>query len=376
MVTTILHLITGLETGGAEQMLVRLVTRLDPQRHRSVVISMTGPGTLGAALCGTGIELYSLNMRRGWPDPRALSRLAGILRRVRPDIVQTWLYHADLLGTVGRQLAGVPCRLFWNIQCTDMAGWNVVRKLLARLSRVVDLVVANSLSGQRFHEALGYRPRCWVHIPNACDTAEFAFDAEARRALRAEWGVGDGQIAIGLPARYHPMKDHGNFLAAATRLIGRRPETIFVLAGPGADRGSAELTEAVARHGLTDRVRLLGNREDMPRVYSALDIATLSSAYGEGSPNVLVEAMSCGLPCAATDCGDVAEMLGPHGLVVPRRDPAALSSAWERLVALGAAGRATLGRNARCRAIERYDVDIIATRYDRLYDHGKAPVCG
>ena len=368
MTTTILHLITGLETGGAEQMLVRLVTRLDPQRHRSVVVSMTGPGTLGGGLCETGSELCSLGMRRGWPDPRALSRLTGILRRVRPDIVQTWLYHADLLGTVARQLASVPCRLFWNIQCTDMAGCGVVRELLARLSRGVDLVVANSLAGKRFHEARGYRPRCWVHIPNACDTAEFAFDGEARRKLRGEWGIADDQIAIGLPARFHPMKDHSNFLAAAARLTAHRPEAIFVLVGPGADRRSNDLTEAVARHSLTERVRLLGNREDMPRIYSALDIATLSSAYGEGSPNVLVEAMACGVPCAATECGDAAELLGPHGLVVPRRDPAALASAWERLVALGAAGRATLGRHARCRAIERYDLAVIAARYDGLYD--------
>lgn len=370
MATSILHLITGLETGGAEQMLVRLVTRLDPQRHRSVVVSMTGPGTLGRALCETGIELCSLDMRRGWPDPRALSRLVGILRRVRPQIVQTWLYHADLLGIIGRQLAGVPCRLFWNIQCTDMARWSVVRKLLAQLSRGVDLVIANSLAGQRFHEALGYRPRSWVHIPNACDTAQFAFDAEARQALRREWGIADDQIAIGLPARFHPMKDHGNFLAAAARLTARRPEAIFVLAGPGADRRNEDLTAAVATHGLTGRVRLLGNREDMPRIYSALDIATLSSAYGEGSPNVLVEAMACGVPCAATDCGDAAELLGSHGLVVPRRDPTALASAWERLVELGAAGRATLGRNARCRAVERYDLAVIAARYDRLYDLG------
>lgn len=372
--TSILHLITGLETGGAEHMLVRLVTRL--VGHRSIVVSMTGPGTLGPALAGSGIELLSLGMRRGWPDPRGLAQLVRILHQVQPDIMQTWLYHADLAGIFAFVIAHVPCQLFWNIQCTDMTGLSALRRLLVWASRVPDLVVVNSLAGQRFHEALGYRPKRWVYIPNGCDTTEFRFDTETRRLLRDEWGIVDNSIAIGLPARYHLMKDHANFLAAAALLAERRPEAVFVLAGSGTDCANKALTDEIARHGLDDRVRLLGDRRDMTRVYSALDIATLSSAYGEGCPNVLIEAMACGLPCVATDCGDAADVLGPQGLIVPRREPAALAAAWDRLVAIGPDRRREFGQQAHRRAVELYDLSIIAARYDVLYQDGSCRLPG
>jgi len=364
---TILHLITGLDTGGAEHMLASLVARLDPGRHRSVVVSMTEPGTIAPALASAGVELISLGMHRGWPDPRGLFRLAGVLRRVRPGIVQTWLYHADLLGLLGRYVAQVSCRLFWNIRCTETAGSSVVRHLLTWSSRAPELVIVNSLAGKRFHEALGYRPQRWVHIPNGCDTTVFRFDAQGRRSLRDELGIGDDMVAIGLPARYHPMKDHDNFLAAAARLAAIRPHAVFILAGPGSDFRNASLVNAVVRHGLGERVRLVGYRNDMVRLYSALDVTTLSSAFGEGSPNVLVEAMSCSTPCVTTDCGDAAELLGKQELVVPPREPDALAAAWDRLVALGPDGRRLLGLEARKRVVELYDLRSIVMRYDAVY---------
>lgn len=364
---TVLHLITDLDTGGAEQMLARLVLRLDGRRHRSVVVSMTGAGALSSALERAGIELFSLEMRRNWPDPRGLGRLVQLLRRIRPGIVQTWLYHADLLGLAARAVAGVSCRLYWNIRCTETLDADTIRRLLVWASRAPDVVIVNSLAGKRFHEMLGYRPRRWEHIPNGCDTAEFALDAPGRRSVRDEWGVAPDMVAIGLPARYHPMKDHDTFLAAAALIAARHPEVVFILAGPGIDPSNKALAKAIAAHGLGDRIRLLGNRDDMVCLYSALDIATLSSAFGEGCPNVLLEAMSCGVPCVATDCGDAAKVLGPHGAVVPPRDPQALAASWERLVDIGPDARQTLGEQARNRILQCYDLGVIAAQYDALY---------
>jgi glycosyltransferase involved in cell wall biosynthesis len=363
---TILHLITGLETGGAEHMLARLAVSMHQDRHRSVVVSMTGPGTVGPPLASAGIELYSLDVRRGFPDPRGVTRLARILRQVRPTILQTWLYHADLCGLIARQLAP-DCRLFWNIQCTESSGTDVVRRLLAWCSPVPDVVIVNSLTGKRLHEQFGYRPKRWEHIPNGCDTSVFRFDAEARRRLRSELGIPKGAVAIGLSARYHPMKDHANFLAAAARLAAIRPEAAFVLAGAGTEVSNKPLADAIAAHGLEGRIRLLGERHDMAAVYSAFDIATLSSAFGEGCPNVLGEAMSCGVPCAATDCGDATELLGPTGTVVPPRDPEALAAAWLRLIAIGFEGRRSIGAQARDRIVRLYDLALIVRRYEAVY---------
>jgi glycosyltransferase involved in cell wall biosynthesis len=364
--TTVLHLITGLETGGAEQMLVRLITRLDQRRLRSLVVSMTAPGPVGPLLARAGIEVFSLDLARGRPDPRGLARLVGLLRRVRPDILQTWLYHADFLGLLAKPF--VPfCRLFWNIRCTESIGAGIVRRLLAQGSRLPDAVVVNSLAGKRFHEGLGYQPRRWEHIPNGCDTGVFRFDEAARRSLRDELGIADDAVAIGLPARFHPMKDHETFFAAARRLAAIRPEAIFVLAGPGIEPSNRRLTEAVGDGGLAERLHLVGDRGDMVRVYSGLDIVTLSSAFGEGCPNVLAEAMSCGVPCAATACGDAAEIIGPTGPVVPVRDAEALAAAWDKLIAIGREGRRSLGADARSRILSLYDLNAVVGLYDELY---------
>jgi glycosyltransferase involved in cell wall biosynthesis len=368
----IAHLITGLETGGAERMLARLATGLDRERHRSIVVSMTGPGVVGPPLVSSGIELHTLDMRRGVADLRGLARLVAILRQARPDILQTWLYHADVLGTVARIFAP-HCALLWNVQCAESIDAEIVRRFLVWGSARPDAVVVNSLAGRRFHEWLGYRPRRWEHIPNGCDANDFRFDAEGRLAVRRELGVPDDAVTIGLPARFHPMKDHANFLAAAARLAAIRPEAVFVMVGPEVDSSNRALGKIIAAHRITQRVRLLGEREDMARVYSALDIATLSSAFGEGCPNVLVEAMSCGLPCIATDCGDAADIIGPTGLVVPPRDPEALSAAWNRLMSLGPDARRTLGAEARNRIVGSYDLRTIVSRYDALYSGFVAP---
>ena len=365
--TTILHLITGLETGGAEQMLARLVTRLDPARCRSVVVSMTGPGAVGPRLVDAGIELLSLGLPPGQPDPRGLLRLVRIVGAVRPDVLLTWLYHADLLGLLAKPFLG-DCRLVWNIRCTESLNANVVRRVLVAGSRVPDAVVVNSSAGQRFHENIGYRPKRWEMIPNGYDTGFFRRDEGARESLRRELDIAGDAVAIGLPARYHPMKDHATFLAAAARLSAAEPKAVFVLAGTGADTTNRELADAVAAAGLGGRARLLGNRGDMVRVYSALDIVTLSSAYGEGHPNVVGEAMSCEIVCAATDVGDAAELVGPTGAIVPPGDPDALAAAWRGLVDLGPEGRRARGAEARGRIARLYDINAITKQYEALFD--------
>jgi glycosyltransferase involved in cell wall biosynthesis len=362
---TILHLITGLATGGAEGMLARLVTRTDRSRFRSVVVSMTDTGTVGSIIAGAGIPVEALGILRGMIDPRGLTRLIGLLRRYRPDIVQTWLYHADLLGLIANRLGYAP-RLAWNIRCSDMAGPTAVRAILSRCSALPATVIINSLAGRRFHEAIGYRPRRWEYIPNGYDTALLRPDATARLRLRTALGIDPSAIVIGMPARYHPMKDHAAFLAAARQAAGN-PDIVFVLLGAGIEPANRDLMRAIGAHGLMPRLRLLGERPDMNAVYPMLDIATLSSAYGEGFPNVLAEAMACGVPCVATDSGDAAEILGGSGIIVPPRDPPALALGWHRMIALGPEGRHALGIKARARIVENYDLGRVVPRFEALY---------
>jgi glycosyltransferase involved in cell wall biosynthesis len=370
---TILHLITGLEAGGAERMLVRLATATDQARFRSVVVSMTGGGAFAPVLEAGGIELRQLGMRRGRPEPAGLWRLDRILRNVQPDLLQTWLYHADFLGLSARLLGRVP-RLVWNIQCTDMRGDGLsrtgamLRRLLSWSAAIPDAIVVNSRAGQGFHKAIGYRPRRWEFIPSGVDTREFRPDLAARASFRQELGVENDALVIGLAARFHPMKDHATFLTAAAHLATGDARVRFLLAGTRVDPSNRELTDAVAQLGVGNRVTLLGERRDMPRFFAALDIAGLSSAYGEGCPNVLGEAMACGVPCVATEVGDSAALIGETGVTVPARDPAALAAALDRLIALGPEGRRALGERARARILRDYDLDTIVAHYEALYE--------
>ena len=210
---TVAHLITTLERGGAEAMLTKLAKAHAGQGVRPLVISLTGPGIYGPELEAAGIPVWSLGLRRGVPEPGALLKLVGILRREKPDLLQSWLYHADLLALLAAPLAGVR-RLAWNIRCSDMdmrrysrlSRWLVA--LLARLSRLPDAVVVNSEAGRLLHHELGYRPKRWVTLANGFDTGRFRPDTEARRDVRAELGLPGDALAVGLIARVDPMKDH------------------------------------------------------------------------------------------------------------------------------------------------------------------------
>ena len=364
----IVHLITGLEAGGAERMLTRVATGSDQHRFTSLVISMTTGGAMEAILTGARIRVETLRMPRGRLDPRGIVRLSRILREWRPHLLQTWLYHADLLGLSARLLSHAP-HLLWNIRCTESVGSAALRRVLSSCSEMPDGVVVNSVAGQQFHQQrLRYRPKRWEYIPNGFDTRELRPDEGARSRLRNELGIAETATVIGMAARYHPMKDHANFFAAAGALAQRREDAVFVLAGSGITPGNPEIVAAIGEYGLAQRVLLLGERQDIGAVYPAFDIATLSSAFGEGCPNVLGEAMACGVPCVATDSGDSARLLGDTGVVVPPRDPQALAAAWERFAGIPSNERRGLGRLARERIIHDYDIDVIIRRYEALYE--------
>ncbi len=178
--------------------------------------------------------------------------------------------------------------------------------------------------------------------------------------------IAQDALAIGLVARVHPVKDHANFLRAAAQFAAEHTNAVFVLVGDGADQSNPELAGLIDELQLRDKVRLCGRRTDIAAVDNALDIAS-SSSWGEAFPNAIAEAMACGTPCVATDVGDVRDIIGETGVVVPPRDPIALSEGWARLAALGAEGRRELGQRARQRIIDRYSLAANAQAYAELW---------
>jgi glycosyltransferase involved in cell wall biosynthesis len=361
-VMRVLHVITDLNVGGAETMLLRLLQVPEMARCEHLVVSLTGPGVIGERLRRLGIEVVALGMSR-FPSPLRILRLARIVRDFKPDVVHTWMYHANLIGGVAAWLAGgVP--IVWAIHSCVLAPgrarWTtrVTVALGAWLSGVLpDHIVVVSRASRDQHAAIGYDPTKLVVIPNGFDVEQYRPDPDARRAVREELGIDEDAVAIGLVARIDPVKDHASFIRAAGLLEKRRPNVAFVLCGDG--------TKALA--GLSKRFRLLGRRDDVPRVMNALDVATLCSDAGEAFPLVVGEAMACGVPCVVTDLGDCAYLVAGTGRVVPPRDSRALADAWEELVLLGPSGRRRLGSKARRRIEAEFSLRRIAAEYAALY---------
>lgn len=364
----IVHVITGLEIGGAESMLARLVSRMDGSRFVNRVVSLTDGGRIGDSIEAAGVPVQTLGMRRGWPSLAALPRLVRLLRQARPTLVQSWLYHADLLGLLAAALAGRP-PVVWNLRCSDMdlryysgqTRW--VLRALTWLSPHPVAILVNSTASMRLHQSLGYRPRRWEVIPNGFDLDRFRPDPTAWERTRRELTLPAEVMLVGLIARLDPMKDHPSFLNAATHVAARRPGVHFVLIGKGVEG----LAGAIAAKGLSDRVHILGERRDVEWLLPGLDMVCLSSAFGEGFPNVLGEAMAAGVPCVTTDVGDAKTIVGETGLVVPPRDPAALAAAIVDLVDRGPSARTTLGQAARARIAREYALPRIVERYESIY---------
>ncbi|MEO3432604.1 glycosyltransferase [Inquilinus sp. CAU 1745] len=333
----ILHVITGLSDGGAEAVLHRLCTYDDVHRH--AVVSLMDEGKYGPLLRAAGVDVYCLGMPRGGVTLRALLRLVMLLRQQRPQVVQTWMYHADLIGGLAARLAGIR-EVCWGIRHSNLVlgksrrSTILVAKTCAWLSGVVPrTIVCCSHQAAEVHRALGYAGDKFRIIPNGYDLTRFAPDLSARLRLRMGWSSDSDVPVIGMVARFDPQKDHGNLIAALGRLSLNGQQFLCILAGYGVDAENAELCGRLEAAGVRDRVLLLGQQSDIPAIMSALDVHVLSSS-SEAFPNVLAEAMACGIPCVTTDVGDASLIVGKTGWVVPPRDGQALAGALA--VALGA----------------------------------------
>jgi glycosyltransferase involved in cell wall biosynthesis len=365
----IVHVISSLDTGGAEVMLVKLVRAMDRDRFSNIVISLTDRGQLGEQIESSGVAVHTLGMKRGRPDVSVLPRMIRLIKTLNPTIVQSWLYHADLLSTLAVKFSGSPI-LLWNVRCSDMdltrypplTRW--VQRILTRWSATPAAVIVNSEAGKQQHERLGYRPRRWDVIPNGFDTERFRPDASLRLSLRQEWKVPEDAVVVALVARVDPMKDHSTFLDAAQEVRKVRQNARFLLVG----KDTQTLAPAVAAKGLTDWVRILGYRSDIECLLPGVDMVCLSS-IGEGFPNILGEAMACGIPCVSTDVGDARSIIGDTGLVVPARAPVSLAHAIIDMIDRGPAAREQLGRAARARIEAEFSLPRIVDRYAALYSN-------
>jgi len=367
-VVRLLFVTAGLGRGGAEWFLVRLVARLASRGHTCAVASLGSNGPLAEELAASGIPVSELG--RGVVSPSW--RLARFARAFRPDVVQGWMYRANLAACLAARAPRSRAALVWSVRqglndlesspwLTRMTiAWN------ARWSHLPSAIVYNAGSAARQHEASGFLADRTRVVPNGIDVSSPRPDGDSRRRMRASLGVPEAAFVVGLFARWHPVKNHRGFVDAAAIFSRRFPLARFVLAGAGVDAGNKDLTAWLIGAGISDSCVLLGERSDVSALLAALDVATLASR-GEAMPNALLEAMAAGVPCVAPDVGDIAELIGTTGAVVRADDAGALAAGWERLAAMPEDERRLLGELARARVADRYSLDRAVRAFEALY---------
>lgn len=329
---SMVFLIRALDIGGAQRQLVELASGLHHCGWNVTVATFYPGGPLAEGLMNAGVRLVSLD-KAGRTDTVSFGwRLIRFMRSESPDIVHGYLDVSNLLLTLMRPF--LPnTRVVWGMRASNMELarydwlWRIVYRVTVWLSRFPDLIICNSAAGRAYHLAQGCCGTRMIVIHNGIDLERFRPQPELRREVRNEWGLAGSHRVVGIVARLDPMKDHATFLRAAARVMDAESEVRFVCVGDGPPEYRQMLHTLAGSLGLRDAIVWAGPRDDMHRIYNALDLLVCSSAFGEGFPNVVAEAMATGVPCVVTDVGDAAEVVAEWGRVCPPRDPVALSEA-------------------------------------------------
>jgi glycosyltransferase involved in cell wall biosynthesis len=365
----ILLLIRSLEIGGAERQMTSLARGLKARGHEVFVAVLYSGGSLEEELQHLGIPILPLGNRGRYDVARHAARLIGVARRSGAEVVYGMLSAANLSSLLLRLRSPSPA-VIWGLRASYVNlghydSWTrVTTRLEALLSRFADRIIVNSRAGREHAVASGF-PQCsLVVVPNGIDTSRFRADLEARRRIRESWNVRPDEKAVGIVGRIDPMKDHSNFLEAAAGVAALRTAVRFLCIGEGRLEQRRSLEALSASMGLSHRLTWVGVRNDMPGVYSALDLVVLSSR-GEGFPNVVAEAMACGTPCVVTDVGDAAEIVEDRSRVVPPGDPAALAEAIHSALERDVSGNEC--ESMRRRIEERFGIDRMVDATENVF---------
>ena len=370
----IVHVIIGLGRGGAEMVLARLV-----EAHRAnsdyehVVVSLTNLGRYGAQLIKMGVPVYALGLKSAFGVPRVLWLLVRHLRELKPNVVQTWMYHADLLGGLAAKLAGGP-PVIWGIHSVDLKRGasrttRIVQKLCALSSSwLPELIICVAEASRRSHIAVGYDATRMLVIANGFDVEPTPISSAEVKQFRTEHGLRANYVVVGCVGRFHPAKDHRNFVEAAVLLGPEFPEVRFMMVGAGLDANNSALKSWIAAGGMSDRFVLLGERSDVPLCLCAMDVFC-SSSRTEAFPLVVGEAMVLARPSVVTDVGDTAVLVGDTAILVERENPQALARGLSTLLVASVKKRQALGQRAYARVRREFSIGQMISRTVSAYSH-------
>lgn len=375
MKVTVCHVITGLNVGGAEVMLHKLLKYSDKERISSVVVSLTDIGPIGEKIIkDCGIQVYALQMKPNSPSIKKIMELVSLLKKINPDLIQSWMYHSDFIAIIAAKIARIK-NVVWGIHHSNLSKKDNKRIVImlaginSKLSRLTSKIVCCSNASYDAHKKIGYSKEKMVVIPNGFELSKFIPKSSMKSEFLQRANISQSNdIIFGTVGRWDILKDYSNLIKATDILVNQHGKENFkiLLCGQRLDEDNLELVHLIKEKGLEKYFHLLGRRDDIQDLMAALDYFILPSK-GEGFPNVLGEAMACETPCITTDVGDSAFIVGDTGQVVPPSNPEMLAVAMNNYLELPNNSKKEIGLAARKRIQESFAIEKIARTYEELY---------
>ncbi|WP_155302646.1 glycosyltransferase [Desulfosarcina widdelii] len=371
--TNILHIITGLSTGGAERSLFNLLNGRTKEPYRNLVVSLSTDGTFGHRLRNIGVQVEVLNLKPRLSFLKSIRQLYRIAERFNPDIIQGWMYHGNLSASLIALLIRGKIPVIWNIRHSlyNLSYEKNSTKLVIRTNRALSYqptaIVYNSNISREQHESFGFRSKTGDVISNGFDIEHLKPSDEKHYYTREMLGIPKSAFVIGHVARYHPMKNHTGFLKSVGKIANDNKNLHIILCGKGVVAENTLLSKCVPLKS-QQQFHFLGERMDVHKIMRGMDLLCLSSRWGEGFPNVLGEAMALGIPCVTADVGESADIVGETGIVVPVNNEKAMRKAIVGILNMSAEERSSKGESARKRVEEYYSLALMVEKYRTLYE--------
>ena len=370
----VLHIITGLSDGGAEAVLYRLC--LFDKEHNHVVISLQNEDKYGPLIKDLGIDVYTLDFLNGKVRILGLVKLFRLIKKLKPDVIQTWMYHADFVGGIVGRIAGIK-NIVWGVHHTTLVKEKSKSStiLIARINAFISNFVPKKIiycasKSREVQESIGFNKSRGEVIANGYDVASFNQNDSLGKAFKDELNISSETFLIGHVGRYNPQKDHQTLFESLSILKQKHLKFNALIIGTNLDNNNKELVEMLNKADLNDCVHLLGKRSDIPSVMNGIDLFVLSSAFGEAFPNVLNESMACGTPCVATDVGDSASIIGNTGWIASAQKSDTIAEAIiKAFEEKHSNNNLWLQRKKDCRKriVENFSIEKMIKRYKKVW---------
>ena len=368
----ILLIIDSLEVGGAEVFLEDLAAELTLE-YTLEIVTLNSIGVIGHKMLKQGYKINNFNFNTSYFPIFNFFALFQYIQKFNPDIVHTWMYYSNFIGGFAAFFAGIK-KIIWSIHVFNISQGMLKRRTIflakfsALLARIIPKkIIFCSKESMNVHRDMRYPIKKLATIPNAVNIQKFTFSESQRNLIRKELNISASNYLIGMIGRYDPQKNQAGFIEAASLVHKKNPNTFFFMAGRGVDRNNKNLVELISKLELEKNVYLLGERDDIASLLSAADIFALPS-YGEAFPISLCEAMSCSVPCVASDVGDVKYILGNDKYIIPPGSRIDLANSISEMVSLDAEQRQDIGLELRKRVVENFTIEKIAKIYVNFYN--------